>query len=90
VSVLIITHALNNKVKDYTPFFSAIRDNSDFWWHYLETIWIVSSSHSANEFANLLYPHIEAADRLLVAKLAGEYQGWLPEDAWTWLNNKNY
>jgi hypothetical protein len=90
VSVLIITYAHNNPQKDYAPFFDAVKGNCDYWWYYLNATWIVVTDHSANDFAKLLYPHIETTDRLLVAKLAGDHQGWLPEDAWKWLNEKQY
>jgi hypothetical protein len=90
VSVLIITYAHYGKDTDYEPFFDAIRNNCEYWWHYLDAIWIVVTDHSANDYAEILYPHIEASDRLFVGKLSGEYQGWLPAGAWDWLNSKEY
>lgn len=88
--VLIITFAHNNPQKDYTPFFEAIKANSAQWWHFMESTWIVSTGHSADQFARLLFPYIENTDYVLVARLRREYQGWLPNDAWDWLNNKKY
>ena len=90
MTVLIITYALNDKSRDYTPLFNAIKSNSYQWWHYLESTWIVNTVHSAHQFAQFLLPHIVSTDHLLVAKLSGEHQGWLPKDAWDWLNNKQY
>jgi hypothetical protein len=90
VSVLLITHALNNPNKDYAPFFGAIKNNCNYWWHFFDTTWIVSTNLGANEYANLLYPHMETADRLLVVKITLEHQGWLPKEAWEWLNDKDY
>ena len=88
--VLIITCALNNKFKDYTPFFDAIKNNSRGWWHFMESTWIVDGVHSAHDFAQFLYPHIENTDYFFVAKLQKEHQGWLPKAAWDWLNGKLY
>jgi hypothetical protein len=88
--VLIITFAHNSPAKDYTSFFEAIKSNANEWWHFMESTWIVTTHHSANEFARLLYPHILNTDYLLVARLSNEYQGWLPKDAWDWLNSKLY
>lgn len=90
MSILLITYALNNQYRDYAPFFDAIKSNCNYWWHYLDTTWIVSTSHSANEYAQFLYPYMETTDRLLVVKITRDYQGWLPTDAWDWLNNKEY
>jgi hypothetical protein len=88
--VLIITYALNNQAKDYAPFFEAIKANATEWWHFMDSTWIVNTTHGAHQFAQLLYPCIETSDRLLVARLQGEHQGWLPTEAWMWLNNKQY
>jgi hypothetical protein len=90
VNVLLITYKLNNRLKDYSPLFAAVKANSIAWWHYLDTTWIVTTGHSAHSYANMLYPHIEETDRLLIIKVEKDYQGWLTEDAWAWLNNKEF
>jgi hypothetical protein len=90
LSVLIITFAHRSPLTDYGPFFNAIKNNGSQWWHYMDSTWIVVTSYSPTEFAQLLYPHIDSDDRLLVARLSGDYQGWLPADAWEWLNTKIY
>jgi hypothetical protein len=90
VSVLIITFTHNKQFADYTSFFDAIKNNADQWWHYMDSTWIVATGHTSTDFATLLYPHMDQDDRLLVAKLSGDYQGWLPADAWDWLNSKLY
>jgi hypothetical protein len=90
VSVLLITHALNDQNKDYTPFFDALKGNCNYWWHYFDATWIVSTHHSAHEYANLLYPHMNTTDHLLVVKITREHQGWLPIKAWEWLNEREY
>lgn len=90
MNVLLITHALRNRLKDYSPFFNVIKTSCNEWWHYFDTTWIVVTPYTADQFANLLYPHMEQADRLLVVKLQKDYQGWLDEKAWDWLNEKNF
>jgi hypothetical protein len=90
VSVLLITYTLNNQNKDYTSLFEGIKSNCNYWWHYFDTTWIVSTTRGASEYAKLLYPHIETTDRLLVVRITKEHQGWLPKDAWNWLNERIY
>lgn len=90
MSVLLITYAKKNFLKDYSPLYEAIKSNSVAWWHYLDDVWIVNSNVSADEFAKRLLPHITTDDRLLVTQLTGIHQGWLPPDAWKWLNEQNY
>ena len=88
--VLIVNYALNNRSRNYTPLFEAIKNNSVQWWHYLESTWVVNTNLSANDFAFRLLSHIETTDHLLVARLTREHQGWLPKEAWDWLNDKQY
>lgn len=90
MSVLLITHSLNNQLKDYTPFYDAIKSNCNFWWHYFDTTWIVSTVYGADAYARLLFPHMEQADRVLVVRITAEHQGWLPKEAWDWMNDKQY
>jgi hypothetical protein len=88
--VLLVTYSLKNKQKDYSELFSAIKANANGWWHYLDNTWVVNTNKSADEFTRELFPYIEKPDRLLVVKITGDHQGWLPKDAWNWLNNRHY
>ena len=90
MSVLLVTYTHRSPTKDYTPFFNAIKNHTGWWWHYFGTVWIVESSMNANKFAESLYPFIENTDHLFVARLAKEYGGWLPKEAWDWLNARRY
>lgn len=85
-----IAYALKSTLRNYSPLFQAIKSNSSNWSHYIEDAWVVTTHRSADEFAKLLYPHIDAADRLLVVRLYPEHQGWLPKEAWDWLNRQTY
>jgi len=88
--VLIINFALKNQSKNYSPFFEAIK-SCGAWWHFLDSTWIVSTQYSADKVSNHLQQFIDTStDYLLVARLQKEYEGWLPQDAWNWLNNKQY
>ena len=88
--MLIVNYALKNPLRDYTPLFEAIKSNSLQWWHYLDSTWIVNTNLSANDYTQRLLPHILTTDYLLVVRITGEHQGWLPKDAWDWLNDKQY
>jgi hypothetical protein len=90
MSVLLITCELKTAGSSYEPFFSALKNNCNYWWHFLEATWIVETPKSVHEYANLLYPHMTQEDRLLVVKITKDYQGWLPKEAWDWLNSRTY
>ena len=88
--VLLITYTLRNQSKDYSGLFNAIKTHTGWWWHYFETVWIVQSNSTADQLAKQLYSYIENGDHLLVVRLHKDYQGWLPKDAWDWLNARHY
>lgn len=84
----IVTYELNNKSKDYSGLFNAIKVHA-YWWHYIESVWIVKSHSTAQEISSGLLNHIDAdKDYLLVIKVdSAEKEGWLPQKAWDWLNS---
>jgi len=88
VAILLITYKTRNPTKDYGPLYEGIRNNCSKWWHYLDDVWIVETTDSADELAKKLYPLILRNDHLLVVRLVKEYQGWLPKEAWDWLNER--
>jgi len=90
MAILLVTYSLKNQTKDYSDFFKAIQNNCTEWWHFLPDVWIVDTISSADQYARFLFPHIEKPDRLLVVKLSGERQGWLPKEAWDWLDQRRF
>ena len=59
------------------------------WWHYFGDVWIVDTELSANDMTDVLRQHMGPKDDLLIAGIQPPYQGWLPEDAWEWLNENS-
>jgi hypothetical protein len=90
MAVLLITYELKTVGKDYTTFFEQIKKNSDGWWHYLEGSWMSNTRMSAEGFAKSLFPYMTQSDYLLVIKVDKEFQGWLPNEAWDWLNQRTF
>lgn len=83
--LLLVTYDLKTSLKDYASLFEGIKKNSKFWWHYLESVWLVDTWHDENGLAKALYPHITKEDRLLVISTRDTGQGWLPKEAWDWI-----
>jgi hypothetical protein len=84
--LLLVTFSLRNPNKDYSSFHVAIRGNALNWWHFIEQTCVVSTHLDAYAFAQLLYPHMETTDSVLVVEIQPhQFQGWLPKPAWDWL-----
>ena len=84
-------YAINTDLKapgrDYAGLYDAIKACGD-WWHYLESTWLVDSHLSANGIWAKLAPHLKGNDSVLVIGVTTDRQGWLPNDAWTWIRNR--
>jgi hypothetical protein len=86
--ILLVTYTLRNQFKDYSSFYEAIQQSSTEWWHFIDDSWIINTTKTPTQVAAKLYPHMEESDALIVVRLHKNYDGWLPQEAWEWLNKK--
>lgn len=83
----LITYSLKTPNWNYTGFFSALQSIGP-WWHYLDTTWIIKSNLTAQQIHAVLAPHLSRNDLMLVVEIVpGNRFGWLPPDAWTWIDS---
>ncbi len=83
-----INYDLKRPGQNYKELYAAIQRCGD-WWHFLESTWLVDSTLSAQGIWNTLSPHVDANDRVLVIGVTRNYHGWLPPDAWNWINSRS-
>lgn len=55
------------------------------WWHYMQSSYVLISPLSANALAERLMINFNNHRFLLIEINSKNYQGWLPQDAWTWI-----
>ncbi|MDE2027543.1 MAG: hypothetical protein KGK03_04440 [Candidatus Omnitrophica bacterium] len=81
----LITYDLKYKsTQNYVPFFNAIRTAK--WWHYLPDAWIIITDKDATYWQNTLVPLTFQGDFLLIIEVKRQSGGWLPLEAWNWIN----
>ncbi len=80
----IVTYDLKQPAVMYKPLFDELKQ-SYRWWHYLGSTWIVLRYDALAELGPKLRPLIFQSDRLLILPAKGPADGWLPRDAWTWI-----
>lgn len=80
-----INYDLKNPGQDYKELHEAIKGCGD-WWHYLGSTWLVDTPLNGQSIWQKLAPFVDKNDRVLVIGVTREYQGWLPPDAWDWIN----
>ena len=70
---------------DYKDLISAIKAISGTWWHCLDSTWFVRTSMTCVEVRDLLLPHIDANDDLVVVMLNHEGAWYLNKECSDWL-----
>jgi hypothetical protein len=84
--ILIVTYELK-VVRDYTQFYEAIKLQGA-WWHYIATTWLVDTNNTPQQVSDAIQPFLAPQDFLLVTEMGKTYQGWLPKEAWDWINSR--
>jgi len=85
--ILIITYDLH-PAHDYTQFYEALKTQGTSWWHYLSSTWLISTTKRPDEVLDALRSYLGPNDRLLIAEMGNVYNGWLPKDAWDWIQKE--
>ena len=86
MTVYAITYDLNRPGQNYQDLYDEIKGLGAYWWHYLDSMWLVSTNLSANQVSERIRKHCDTNDHFLVIRVVANYQGWLPEEAWSWIN----
>jgi hypothetical protein len=82
--ILLITYDLNKPGQDYTGFYEALK-SSGWWWHHLNSTWIIKTDQNPTYWYNKLSAHIYRDDNVLIIEVKKNYWGYLPQKSWTWL-----
>jgi hypothetical protein len=80
-----INYDLKKPGRDYSDLYTAIK-SCGVWWHYLESIWLVDTHLNAHSIWNKIKGAIDNNDRVLIIGVTADNSGWLPKDAWDWIN----
>lgn len=84
-----INYDLKRPGQNYDALYDAIKSCGD-WWHFLGSTWLVDSALNAQGIWKKLEPHVDKNDFFLVIGVTRDYQGWLPQEAWDWINSRNF
>jgi hypothetical protein len=82
-----INYDLKTPGRDYAGLYEAIK-SCGAWWHYLDSTWLVDTSLNAGRIFERLRSHVDGTDRVLVIGVTSDYQGWLTDEAWEWINSR--
>lgn len=82
-----IQYDLNRPGQNYADLHAAIK-SCGAWWHYLDSSWLVDTTLTASGIWTRLSPHIDKNDNMLIIGVTRDFAGWLPQDAWSWINQR--
>ena len=89
MAVYMITYDLNKAGQNYDKVIEAIKDAScGIWCTYWKSSYLIKSSLSVQQVSDKITPHLDSNDRLLVIEVKKNYQGWLEESQWKYINEK--
>jgi hypothetical protein len=82
--VYVVSYDLRQPGRDYKSLFEELK-RSPAWWHYLESTWLISTTENANQLYSRLARYLDPNDSILIIQAGTDRYGWLPEDAWKWI-----
>ncbi|WMS43141.1 hypothetical protein RDV64_01680 [Acuticoccus sp. MNP-M23] len=83
-----INYDLKRPGQNYEALHEAIK-GCGAWWHFLDSTWLVDTNLSAKGVWDSIATHVDKNDFVLVIGVTRDYQGWLPQEAWEWLNSRS-
>lgn len=85
MTVYCVSYDLNKSGQNYNALYEELKKSPGYW-HHLDSTWLISTSESANTLSERLRKHLDNNDNILVIRVTRPYAGWLPEDAWEWID----
>ncbi len=84
-----ITYDLNKSGQKYDEVIAAIKSASDgIWCTFWKSAYLIRSNYqSATDVSDLITPHLDSNDSLIVIEVINNKQGWLKEDDWKYIND---
>ena len=86
MKVYSITYDLKKPGRNYSGLYDAIK-SYNHWWHYLGSTWMVATDSTPEQIWEVIRPHIDRNDSVLIIEVKNNKSGWLPKEAWNWLND---
>lgn len=90
MAVYMITYDLNATGQKYEHVIQAIKDSSlnKSFCSYWKSSWLIKSNLSAQQISDRITMHMDNNDRLIVVEAKPNFQGWLTEEEWKFIQEK--
>lgn len=81
----LVTYTLNPS-RDATKVISTLQE-SPYWAHYMDDAWLISTRETIDQLYSRIIPSFIKTDRIIIVPIT-QYKGWLPQEAWDWIKEK--
>lgn len=88
MQVLLVTYDLNRPGQSYGDLYDVLKRNSVSWWHYLDSTWLLETQLTPPQMSKVIRQYLDQNDHILLIQVTGNYDGWLPADAWNWIKER--
>lgn len=85
MNVYLFTYDLNKPGQNYQALFEELK-KSPLWWHYLDSTWLLGTNETADQIWARVSDKVDKSDSVLITRVTRPAAGWLPQDAWKWIN----
>ena len=87
--ILLVSYDLEVPGRDYVKLYEVLK-SADGWWHHLKSTWIISTTDSVNTWTEKIRAVMDENDRFIIVDITEKTNnGWLPKNAWEWINEHN-
>ena len=90
--ILIVTYDLKGPSTSYSGLYEILKAQQK-WMHYISSTWLIVSQKTPTQLVEDFRPYIKPGDRVLIARLephlGNTANGWLPKDAWEWIQKNS-
>lgn len=80
----LVSYDLRGPARSYQALYDELQ-RAPAWWHHLTSTWLIVTSETAQQLYDRLAPFMDESDSLLIIGVTRDYSGWLPEEAWAWI-----
>lgn len=89
--IYVVSYLLNPK-RDASALLAELQYPSVGWCHYLDDTWLIATNETADALYNRLAKHLLNTDMILIIEFKpnASYRGFLPKDAWDWIEQHKY
>ncbi len=90
MSLYVVTYQIR-PFRDIAPIVEELQ-RSPSWEHHMDNTWLIQTHETAQQLYSRIAPRFLQTDLFLIVEFSryATYMGWLPQEAWDWINQHRY